>query len=180
MVNIGLGGPGISKQMKTEDFVPQAIMLIGLPGSGKSTYIQKLKSQNPQRNYVVLSTDDIIELWGQEQGLNYSQAFAKFPFKQVERQFYRNFDQAIKDRKDVILDQTNLTVKSRARKLDKIPSDYEKVGVVFDVDLDEIHQRLVRRVHETGKDIPDHVVQNMIGSFQPPSKQEFDKIVKIT
>ena len=47
--------------MKHDKLAPQAIMLIGVPGSGKSTYISELKSQNPDRDYVVLSTDDVSD-----------------------------------------------------------------------------------------------------------------------
>ena len=71
----------IDLAMNHDKLVPQAVMLIGVPGSGKSTYIDELKAQNPDRDYIVLSTDDILERLGSEKGLNYSQAFKNIPFK---------------------------------------------------------------------------------------------------
>lgn len=165
--------------MQSQEFVPQVIMLIGIPGSGKSTYIKKLMAQNPDREYVVLSTDDILELWGSEKGLDYNQAFKRFPFKQVEAEFYKRFNRAISNKQNVILDQTNLTIKSRDKKLRKVPSEYEKVGVVFEVDPDEIKRRLDRREIETGKSIPDNVITNMVASYQSPTNREFDRIVNV-
>lgn len=162
--------------MKLNDLAPHLIMMIGIPGSGKSTYIKKILSQNPEKDYVVLSTDDLIELWGQERGLNYTQAFAKLNFKQIQKQFDKKFEDALKDKKNIIIDQTNLTAKSRAKKLSLIPDDYITTGIVFKVDPEEVQKRLVKREQETGKSIPSHVVQNMVKSFEMPNYSEFDEI----
>jgi len=165
--------------MRHDEFVPQAIMLIGVPGSGKSTYIDKLKAQSPDRDYVVLSTDDVLELLGSEQGWDYKQAYENIPFKKVQAIFNTNFLQAVKDRKDIIIDQTNLTVKSRARKLNKLPEEYKKIAVVFNIDTVEMKKRLDKRAAEGGKSIPQHVLDNMIGYYVPPSRSEFDEIIEV-
>jgi len=162
--------------MRHDEFTPQAIMLIGVPGSGKSTYISKLKAQNPDRDYTVLSTDDVLELLGSEQGWDYNQAFKNIPFKKVQAIFNTNFQQAVKNKNDIIIDQTNLTVKSRAKKLNKLSKEYKKIAVVFSVDADEMKRRLDQRAAETGKSIPQHILDNMIRSYVPPSNSEFDEI----
>ena len=41
--------------------MPELIMLCGVPTSGKSTYVEKLKKMKYWENSVVLSTDDYIE-----------------------------------------------------------------------------------------------------------------------
>ena len=165
--------------MRHDEFAPHAIMLIGMPGSGKSTYISELKEQNPDRDYVVLSTDDILERLGNEQGLNYSQAFKNIPFKKVQAIFNNDFRQAVNNESNIIIDQTNLTVKSRAKKLNKIPKEYKKIGIVFSVDADEMKKRLDERAAEIGKFIPQHVLDNMIGYYVPPSRSEFDEIIEV-
>lgn len=168
-----------SVAMKANDIVPEFIMLIGVPGSGKSTYIKKLKADNPDKEYVVASTDDIISAWGEAEGLNYSQAFQKFDYKKAETIFKNQIKDAIKNRKNIIVDRTNLTPKSRAKTMANLPNDYKTIAVVFDVDEKELQQRLDTRAAETGKHIPDKVVDQMKASFTPPSKSEFDHIVRV-
>ncbi len=165
--------------MKHDKLAPQAIMLIGMPGSGKSTYIDELKAQNPDRDYIVLSTDDILERLGSEKGLNYSQAFKNIPFKKVQAIFNNDFRQAINNESNIIIDQTNLTVKSRAKKLNKIPEEYKKIGIVFSVGEDEMNRRLDERAAKTGKFVPQFVLKNMMGYYIPPSRSEFDEIIEV-
>ena len=165
--------------MRHDESIPHAIMLIGVPGSGKSTYIDELKAQSPARDYVVLSTDDVLERLGNEHGWNYRQAYENIPFKKVQAIFNIDFRQAVKDKKDIIIDQTNLTVKSRARKLNKLPKEYKKIAVVFNIDADEMKRRLDKRVAEDGKSVPQHILDNMIGYYVPPSRSEFDEIIEV-
>ena len=62
--------------MTHDKLAPQAIMLIGMPGSGKSTYISELKAQNPDRDYIILSTDDVLERLGNEKGWDYREEYS--------------------------------------------------------------------------------------------------------
>ena len=159
------------------------IMLIGPPGSGKSTYIAGLiavKNLLSNNNYqvAVISTDDIFEEMAKDTGITYSEAFGKFSYKEVEREMFNRLDRAIKENQNIIIDQTNMTVKSRARKLQKFPSNYSKEAVVFSVDRTELDRRLKQRETETGKSIPKHVVDSMLASYQEPTMDEgFNKII---
>jgi len=165
--------------MKHDKLAPQAIMLIGMPGSGKSTYISELKAQNPDRDYIILSTDDVLERLGNEKGWDYREAYKNIPFKKVQAIFNNDFRQAVNNKRNIIIDQTNLTVKSRAKKLNKLSEEYKKIGIVFVVTADELERRLNERAAEGGKSIPQHVLDNMIGYYVPPSRSEFDEIIEI-
>jgi predicted kinase len=157
----------------------RAIMLIGLPGSGKSTWIRNLLSKEDPSNWVIASTDDILEKWGKEKGLNYNQAFQHFNFREVKDQMMKDIQNAIKKGKNIIFDQTNMNSKSRRDKLAMLPASYTKEAVVFSVPDTELKNRLQRREHETGKAIPPHVIDSMARNYEAPTKSEFDKITYV-
>jgi predicted kinase len=152
-------------------------MLVGLPGSGKSTFRSQLESEDTF--VVVVSTDDIFEQWAAKNGSTYTDAFNKLPFKAVEQHMLKAMSAAFDDHKNVILDQTNLTTKARARKLGLVPKDYKKTAVVFELEPDELQRRLDKRAADTGKSIPDKVMRSMAQNFQFPTVAEgFDEVIK--
>lgn len=156
---------------------PEIMVLVGLPGSGKSTFIKQLKSE---KKYVVVSTDDIFEQLAKDAGVNYTQAFNTFPYKEVEREMFSSLNKALSRRDNIIVDQTNMTVKSRNRKLSMVPTGYKKIAVVFSVDEAELQRRLVAREKTEGKSIPKSVISSMKSSYQAPTKSEgFDEIIHV-
>ena len=164
--------------MKQDDISPQIIILIGIPVKGKSTYVKKFIADNPDRNYVVLSTDDILADWGEEEGLGYSDAFKKYAGK-ADKKFKILFRQAKNTNSNIIVDRTNLTRKGRNKLLSQLPSTYHKIAIVFDIDPDELKRRVDKREIETGKRVPDYVVKQMMGYYVPPTNAEFDEIIHV-
>lgn len=158
---------------------PKFIMLVGAPGSGKSTWINDFVSSNNEA-WVVLSTDKYIEAWAAARGLSYAEAFVhpKFSFKKdALSKVNIGLRQALNKNQNIIMDQTNMTVNSRKKKLSQIPDNYEKAAVVFDIDRDELTRRNDKRKGETGKTVPLKVINDMIESYETPSKSEsFDTI----
>lgn len=150
--------------------MPTLYMLIGVPGSGKTTWIK-----NNKHNAIVASTDDYIEASAAKQGKTYSEVF-KDVINYANAQMKQDLQFAIKNDRDIIWDQTNLTVKSRRDKLKSIPNNYRKVAVFFSVPND-LRDRLASR---PGKTIPEPVIISMINQLQPPTKEEgFDEIVAV-
>ena len=150
--------------------MPEYIILIGLPGSGKSTWIKKFlaKANEP---YTIISSDNIIEELGGPEGLNYSEAFSKysgFAMKEMNRRFAA----AVQNNQNIIHDQTNMNVKTRRGKLAKVPDSYDKKAVVFSIPDPELKRRLKNRESETGKHIPNHAINSMAASYEAPSKAE--------
>ncbi len=157
----------------------RGIMLIGLPGSGKSTWIRNFLAKEDPSQWTIASTDDILEKWGKEKGLDYNQAFQKFDFKEVNAQMYRDIENAIKNGKNIIFDQTNMNKKSRRAKLQMLPKHYTREAVVFLIPYDQLKNRLKQREKETGKMIPAHVIDSMARSYEPPTRDEFEKITYV-
>lgn len=152
-------------------------ILIGLPGCGKSTYRAKLLAQEP--DWVVVSTDDLIDAYAAERGLTYTEAFDKVNQKDLKRQFNAQLKAALADGKRVMVDRTNMTVKGRKALLDLAPAGTLKTAVVWSLTDFEHDRRLQGRAIATGKIIPAYVVRNMARSYVAPTSEEFDRITYI-
>lgn len=150
--------------------MPTFYMLVGVPASGKSTWV----SQN-RRGAVVASSDDYIEKQAEKLGSTYSDVFNDY-VKDANRYAQDTAKQAFADGLDVIWDQTNLTRNSRKGKLSMVPKGYKKIAVYFPTPPSEIHKK--RLASRPGKNIPDFVINSMIKTMDPPSKDEgFDEVV---
>jgi tRNA uridine 5-carbamoylmethylation protein Kti12 len=162
-------------------------MLVGLPGTGKSTWTDRFKRKhiselNEQSfktntpfnwNLSIISTDDIIQHIANEHRLTYNQVFDNLTYSFAEKMSHKLARFAF-DRNDIVIwDQTNLTAKSRGKKLALVPSHYKKICIMFRKP-DDLNERLQTRV---GKNIPEDVMMNMIKSYQQPTITEgFDDI----
>jgi predicted kinase len=150
-------------------------MLIGVPGSGKSTWVA---NQNFDWNKtMVISSDAIIDRRAAEQGKTYSDVF-QTEIKSATAEMNQNLRDAISNSMDIVWDQTNLTAKSRQGKLAQIPQNYQKVAVFFPTPIEkELQRRLASR---PGKTIPQNIVIGMMSQLQKPSETEgFDEIITV-
>lgn len=151
-------------------------MMVGAPCSGKSTWITNFVALN-SNDWVVHSTDAIIEKHATEKGITYAEAFDVLPFKDVQAKFNAQVRQSFNKRLNIIWDQTNMTVNSRRKKLSQVPKDYDITAVSFEIDRDELRRRSEKRKSETGKEVPEKVIDQMIDGYVRPSKSEgFDNI----
>ena len=145
--------------------MPKCYQLVGVPGSGKSTWI---KNQEWAKDCVVVSTDEFVEDYAKEVGSTYSDVFDDYMPTAVML-MTEKVVRAREQGKDIIWDQTSLTEKSRIRKFNML-RDYEHIAVVFPTpDKDELSRRLASR---PGKNIPDGVMKSMIRGFQMPTEDE--------
>lgn len=162
--------------LKESDEQPTIIVMVGLPGSGKSTWRDRMTAASDV-DWVIVSSDDEIERLASADGLDYTQGFDKYVGKATGI-MKQKFREAVNKGKSIIWDQTNMTPKKRKGILNQIPDNYRKVAVVFEVDDAELQKRLSNREKETGKHIPPHVIKSMAQSYVPPTKQEgFDEII---
>ena len=140
-------------------------MLIGVPASGKSTWV---KSQDWTQDIPVVSSDRFIDEYAEKSGKTYNEVFKEYApiaMRLMDNQVL--ICQA--NSTDVIWDQTNTSAKSRAKKLAMLPK-YEKIAVVFKTPEPEEHAR--RLASRPGKNIPEHVMRSMIDNLEMPSEEE--------
>ena len=150
---------------------PEAIFLIGIPTSGKSTF-----SSNPRyREYVRVSSDDILQEIAKERQQSYNTIFkANIRFAQIA--MMKVLRKAVQENKNLIWDQTNLTKKQRREKLKHIPAHYKKTAVYFVIPLETA---LKRNTQRPGKVIPPEVLERMLNDYELPTLEEgFDKVIK--
>lgn len=139
--------------------------LVGVPASGKSTWISQ---QNWSLPCAIISTDKWVDIYAKETGRTYSEVFDNFMPMAVEL-MSKEVVMAREMNRDIIWDQTSTTVKSRAKKFRMLP-DYYHIAVVFKTpDQEELTRRLNSR---PGKTIPDHVIRSMINGFEMPTEEE--------
>ena len=145
--------------------MPKVYVLVGVPGSGKSTWI---KNQIWALGLTIVSTDAFVEDYARECGSTYSEVFDEYMPRALELMI----NQVVWARDhghDIIWDQTSTTIAARARKFSMLP-DYEHIAVVFPTpNPDELRRRLNSR---PGKTIPDFVIQNMIAGWEEPTLEE--------
>jgi len=145
--------------------MPKLYVLVGVPGSGKSTWI---KNQDWALGLTIVSTDAFVEDYARAQGKTYSEVFKDYMPRAVELMA----EQVIFAREhghDIVWDQTSTTIASRTRKFNMLP-EYYAIAVVFRTPpRDELDVRLSSR---PGKHIPKTVIDNMIEDWDEPELDE--------
>ena len=145
--------------------MPKCYQMIGVPGSGKSTWI---RNQIWALGLTVVSTDTFVEDYARAQGQTYNQVFRDYMPTAVDL-MVQQVVFAREHGHSVIWDQTSTTVASRRKKFRMLP-DYEHVAVVFGTpEPVELARRLAGR---PGKSIPDHVMLSMLQNLKEPTLEE--------
>lgn len=151
----------------------EIIYVCGLPGSGKSYYINKMYP-----NYVIISNDLIVEEYAKKHNIGYNDAWNRISFSYVRKECKRRFDKAISENKNIVIDNTNLTIKSRRK---YIANGYKRICIFFRISDSLLKMRTEKRKNETGKYISQSVVEDMIKRTQLPNKEfeNFDEIIYV-
>lgn len=146
---------------------PICHMMIGIPGTGKTTYAGFVLPFHPR-----ISTDEYIMTIAQCLNTTYDDVFRRV-IKLSTQAMKRDVDNLVKLKCDFIWDQTNTTKNSRSNKIKKLlEGGYDVEAHVFSIPEDHIN-----RLNRPGKSIPLDVIKGMMENFEPPSLEEgFSKI----
>ncbi len=145
------------------------IVMVGAPGSGKSTWVKKYNLSHP---YVtILSSDALRAVFGKDE--NDQTVSAKvFQYMEIEA------DSLVRNGNTVLIDATNMHRKARKPWVDLA----KKYGVVleayvFIVDKDVLIERNKKRGAAGGRDVPADVIERMLNNYVAPSREEgFDDV----
>jgi predicted kinase len=143
---------------------PYVVLLIGLPLSGKDTFLKQLKMTNP----LIVSRDAII--LNQADNLSYNEAYRKIPSKLVDKIFYKQLRLAAENKQSVFINITHLTIKKRARSIQYFKNTHTIIGIQFPlISEQEFQIRNNKRVSEESKFISEKVFHELVSLYEPPT-----------
>lgn len=144
-----------------------AYILVGLAGTGKSSYRKHLMRFHRAQGFVAVCSDDYIEGMAKKSKKTYDEVFeAHRDAARVHA--FRQFKQAINNRLSVIIDNMNITKEHRKKYLSELPDDYHVVAVVFPIPKN--HKKWL--VSRPGKTIPVDKLERWKEEFEPPLTSE--------
>jgi predicted kinase len=155
---------------------PKAIMLVGLPGSGKSTLY---KTHDPDGNFHHYSTDAEIAALAIRDGKTHDQVFPDC-YPEALKTANDKLEDALSRQANIVFDQTNLSYWKRVKTLAKLPEIYYKIGLVLlppgNIDeLKALKTRLDNRPASSA--VPWSTIVRMMETFDMPTITEgFDEL----
>ncbi|UEM25365.1 ATP-binding protein (plasmid) [Skermanella mucosa] len=153
------------------------LVLMGLPGSGKTTWRRGFLAERPGTAHAV-GRDDIVEELAAIHRITYAEAWRTFS-RIIDKEFRRRLAEAFTLDRDVVVDNTNLTAKARRRILGRVPRGWKRVGVIFDIPEPQLVDRLRARGEAGGKHVAPWLLRQMRSHWEPPSPAEFDSLLII-
>ena len=153
------------------------IVMVGLPGSGKSYLIDKLRLADNSSAFLY-STDAYIERCAERDNKSYTEVFELY-IKEATDYMNAGLERAIEANLNVIWDQTNMNSVKRRWVLSHFPDSYTKQCFAIappanDREWGILYSRLGARV---GKIIPGYVIDSMLASYSEPAIEEgFEQI----
>ena len=146
----------------------QVYILVGCPGSGKSTWSKKFIENDPSIRRVC--PDEFRAIFG------FGESDQKVSAKAFEATRLAVRD-TLNDNLDVIVDATNMYPKARKQFLD-IAKEYnaKTIAVIFEVDKNILLERNKKRGDEGGRNVPENIIDDMLSKYQRPDLNEFNDI----
>ena len=141
------------------DNKPRMIMLVGLVGSGKTSYAKSLGEK-----IVIHSSDDLREEMFGDVNEN-----SKDSNEKLFNELHRRIKEDLRNGNDIVYDATNINRKLRMaflREIKNIPCHKICVVVATPYYICLLNNK------KRDRQVPDHVIKRMYMHFQPPHKSE--------
>ena len=133
---------------------------VGLPGSGKSTYV---KNFIKDKDIEYLSSDSLRAVYGKDET---DQSVTSIVFGHIKRKV----DELLKDGKNVLVDATSVNRKERSDYINTAKKYGAKVvAIVFKMDRQGLIDRNKKRGEQGGREVPTFVIDKMLAKYEEPS-----------
>ena len=159
----------------------EVIMMIGLPGAGKSHWALEKSQQNPEKRYTLLGTKHLLERM-KIQGVARKPGSGPGRWEKLIELCNRGLltlnEIACQRRRNYILDQPHVYISDQRRKM-RVYGDFNRVAVIVVPNEEEYKRRFKQRLDIEGKDIPEAAVNEMRANLTLPELeyQWFNEIV---
>ena len=156
----------------------EVIMMVGLPGAGKTVWASNFAKTHPEKKYNILGTNTIMDkmkVMGLMRKRNYHGRWDAL-IKQATEILNKEFKIAERKNRNYILDQTNVYFTARRRKMNNFRG-YRRIAAVVVNTNEVLKQRTEKREREEGKVVPESAVFEMKANFSLPEIGEvFDDV----
>lgn len=154
---------------QTNYYDNEVVMMIGTPCAGKTTLA---KERYPE--YGRISWDDtMLKMYPSS---SYGESFKLADDKKVRKAMTEALGSFLKASKDVVIDMTCMSRKTRRKWLSRFPKHYKRTAIVCITDIPSLMTRNDNRGVSEMKYIERHVFYDMMKRFYPPTHDEFDNI----
>ncbi|KAL3146007.1 hypothetical protein ABBQ38_015364 [Trebouxia sp. C0009 RCD-2024] len=152
----------------------EVLVLVGLPGSGKSTWATRYVANHPEKRYAVLSVDGVIkQLKGGSQIRGKQKPPDAKTQKLAEQAYEELLDHIETVPRNYVLDDSNVYEDVRSARVSKFRRAGFKTRAAVIVLPDSSLFRRQRKQHqEEGKSVPETVIADMRANFSMPEVGE--------
>lgn len=150
--------------------IPTVVMMIGLPGSGKNTYIDEKYAKDGVKPWVILSRDDIryeLGFCGKDEKVVLSSEKEEI----VSEVFNERLVNAVKEKKNVVINNINLKRKYR--------DGYKELLKTYNVWYEYVYAEaptLEDNIERRKGQISAQIFEQMIDKFDFPSVEEYQTL----
>lgn len=148
------------------------IVMVGIPGSGKTTYAKKLLKEHPDWEYV--SRDEVRYQYVTDKEHYFDHEYDVF------KEFCNRVDMHLLNGKTVIADATHINKASRDKLINNLTAHIDsKAAVVMNIPFEVCMERNSKREGITR--VPDDSMFNMFRKLKVPNplNENFDIIAKV-
>lgn len=159
----------------------EVIMMIGLPGAGKSYWALQKSVENPEKRYTLLGTKHLLERM-KIQGVARKPGSGPGRWEKLIELCNRGLltlnEIACQRRRNYILDQPHVYISDQRRKM-RVYGDFKRIAVIVVPSEEDYKKRFKQRLDTEGKDIPEAAVNEMRANLTLPELeyQWFNEIV---